>query len=53
MYAGRHKNTESDIKSCIFCVTIFNELDYPGFRLNDERYTCYPDEEELLLPAGC
>ena len=53
MYASRHKNENTDIKSVIFCLTIFNEIDYPGFRLNDERYTCYPDEEEVLLPAGC
>lgn len=53
MYSSRHKNESLEIKSCIFCLTIFNEIDYPGFRLNDERYTCYPDEEEVLLPAGC
>lgn len=33
-------------------MAIFNQDGYPGFRLNNEKYSAYPDEEEILLPAG-
>ncbi len=36
----------------MFVLTVFNEINYPGFRLNNEKYSSYPDEEEFLLPAG-
>lgn len=40
------------MKHVIFVLAVFNEKNYPGFRLNNEKYTSYPDEEEVLLPAG-
>lgn len=52
IYSARHKNKDKDIRSVVFVLTIFNQDSYPGFRLNNEKYTAYPDEEEYLLPAG-
>ena len=52
MYSARHKNKDKTIKPVIFMLCIFNQTDYPGFRLDNEKYTAYPDEEEILLPSG-
>jgi len=51
-YSSRHYNKNKEMKSVIFVLTVFNEITYPGFRLNNEKYSAYPDEEEVLLPAG-
>lgn len=52
VYSSRHYNKNKEMKSVIFVLTVFNEITYPGFRLNNEKYSAYPDEEEVLLPAG-
>ena len=49
IYSARHYNKKKDMKSVVFCLTVFNEISYPGFRLNNEKYSAYPDEEEVLL----
>ena len=36
----------------LFILNIFNEINYPGFRLNNERYSSHPEEREFLLPGG-
>ena len=33
-------------------MVIFNELNYPGFRLNTEKYTSYVNDYEYVLPQG-
>ena len=36
----------------LFVLNIFNENNYPGFRLNNEKYSPYPNENEIVLPGG-
>ena len=52
LYSAKHVNKDKSIKSVLFVLAIFNEKDYPGFRLNNEKYTSYPNEEDVILPAG-
>lgn len=52
LYSAKHSNRDKNIKSVLFVLCIFNQSSYPGFRLNNEKYTPYPNEEEYLLPAG-
>lgn len=33
-------------------MVIFNEMNYPGFRLNTEKYASYVNDLEYMLPAG-
>jgi len=33
-------------------MNVLNEICYPGFRLNNEKYCAYPNEQEVLLPGG-
>ena len=37
----------------LFMMAFFNQSSYPGFRLSNEKYSPYPDEQEILIPAGC
>ena len=52
VYSAKHVNKNKQIKPVLFVLAIFNEKDYPGFRLNNEKYSAYPDEEEYIMPAG-
>lgn len=52
LYSAKHVNKDKSIKAVLFVLAVFNEASYPGFRLNNEKYTAYPDEEEAILPAG-
>lgn len=52
VYSAKHVNKNKMIKPVLFVLAIFNEKDYPGFRLNNEKYSAYPDEEEYIIPAG-
>lgn len=46
------KNKNKDIKPVIFVLSLFNQTSYQGFRLNNEKYSAYPGEQEILMPAG-
>lgn len=46
------KNTSTRQRPVLFVLNCFNEHNYPGFRLNNEKYSCYPDEREVLLAGG-
>jgi len=46
------KSRGSQYKPVLFVLNVFNEINYPGFRLNNENYSAYPDEKEVLLPGG-
>ena len=37
----------------LFVISCQNYQAFPGFRLNNEAYTAYPYEEEILLSEGC
>ena len=52
MYSAKHVNKDKTIKPVLFVLAIFNEKDYPGFRLNNEKFASYPNEEDVVLPAG-
>lgn len=36
----------------LFVISVRNYLGYHAFRMNDERYTAYPQEQEYLLMEG-
>lgn len=46
------KSPISKKKPVLFVITVYNELNYPGFRLSNEKYACYPEEGEVLIPGG-
>lgn len=52
VYSAKHVNKDKSFKPVLFVLAIFNQRRYPGFRLNNEKYSAYPNEQELLLPAG-
>ena len=37
----------------LFVISCQNYLSFQGFRLNNEGYTAYPLEQEVLLVEGC
>ena len=37
----------------LFFISCQNYEAFPGFRLNNQGYTAYPEEEEVLLSDGC
>lgn len=44
---------EQPFKSVLFVISIQNHFGFPGFRLNTENFSAYPQEEEVLLIEGC
>ena len=46
------KSSVSKNKPVLFVMNIFNEINYPGFRLSNEKFTPYPNENEILIPGG-
>ena len=51
-----HKTSEEcedDQMPVIFVISCQNYDAFPGFRLNNQEYTAYPHEEEILLSEGC
>ena len=43
---------QADDIPVLFVYYVWNFINYSGFRLNDERYSAFPDECEHLLPEG-
>jgi len=46
------KSTSKELKPVLFVLNVFNEINYPGFRLNNEKYSAYPNEYEVIIPGG-
>ena len=46
------KCKNNNTKPVLFVLNVLNEISYPGFRLNNEKYSAYPNELEVLLPGG-
>ena len=46
------KPNEEDELPVLFIFYVWNFQNYSGFRLNDERYSAFPNECEHLLPEG-
>lgn len=36
----------------LFVISVLNYTGFKGFRLNDKRYSVYPEEQEVLLMEG-
>ena len=43
----------SELTPVLFIFTIMNYLGYAGVRLNNEAFSSYPYEQEVLLMEGC
>ena len=47
------KDLNSELTPVLFIFTIMNYVGYQGVRLNNEAFSSYPYEQEVLLSEGC
>ena len=47
------KDHDDNKEHVLFVISCQNYEAFPGFRLNHEGYTAYPNEQEVLLSEGC
>ena len=51
-FSGCHKNYSADHQPVLFVFSIRNWFGFNGFRLNDYKFSVYPQEQEYLLMEG-